>query len=111
MRLPVENELPIVFSGERVFVFLAQKAQVVGADQLGDFGGVVPELDVVEPDGLLVLPAALNRLLLLVALHRSRQPGCGNGEREQKQKSEKDGRQQHNARLRIIGEAGFVRGL
>lgn len=62
------DDPPVILPCERIFVFLAQKANVIGFLELGDVGGVGAELCVIELDGTDVLVPAMNQLLLFVSL-------------------------------------------
>ena len=111
MRLPEIDDLPVILTGHGIGVALAQKANLIGVDQLVDRRGIGPEFLVVELDGPFVLLAAMNQLQFLVTLDRLRNLRCGDGEGNQDERHQEEHRNEHESRFGIGAAVSLWRKL
>ncbi len=95
------DQPPVVLAGERVEVFFAQEALVVGLFQLLDRAGIVLELLIVDADGAGVLLGAVLSFELAVALDVHGDARRGDRQGEQQQEDEHDDADQHVAGLGV----------
>jgi len=94
MRLAKTDDLPVIFTGHRVQVALAQKADVICVRQFIDGARIAPEPPVVEPDGLTVLQTAVNQLIFLVPANGGSNARRSHGQSYQDERHhEDDGKQ------------------
>lgn len=87
------KHVPFAIGAHGVFVLAAQKTQAVGIEQVLDGVGIVAELAVVKPDGARILLAAVDHLLLAVALDL---PRCSRQARGHREAHESDQKQDHH---------------
>ena len=95
-----------VLPGDRVFVTLAQEAQVVGTFQVFHPRGVASELLVISADGAGILHSAMNQFLFPVApdIESNRGKNCGRRDHQQRHHEKK--REQNIAALIPAGALG-----
>jgi hypothetical protein len=94
MRFAQVNDLPIILARHGVDVTLAQEANIVRVLELADGRRVASELFVIELDRPLVLQAAMDELILLVALNIRGDARGSDGQRDQNQHRHEDDREQ-----------------
>lgn len=108
------DEPPVILAGDGIFIAPAQKADVVGVQQLIDRGGIAAEFDVVKLDGVFVLFAAMDGFDFLVALNGDGDAGGGDGQRDEQKDGHEDDHEEDEAFLGLLalcraGGSGLAR--